>query len=47
MVLTADDQELVTYLSTKQDKDMGNNVYSLRFPRLKRIREDKHNTSEF
>lgn len=40
----------VSYFSisqTKQDKDMGNNVYSLRFPRLKRIREDKHNTSEF
>lgn len=40
----------VSYFSlsqTKQDKDVGNNVYSLRFPRLKRVRGDKHETSEF
>lgn len=40
----------VSYFSlsqTKQDKDAGNNVYSLRFPRLKRIREDKNETSEY
>ena len=40
----------VSYFSlsqTKQDKDIGRNVYSLRFPRLKRVREDKTSTSEY
>lgn len=40
----------VSYFSlsqTKDDKDMGSNVYSLRFPRLKRVREDKEETSEY
>ena len=39
----------VSYFSlsqTKQDKDLGSNVYSLRFPRLKKVREDKNDTSE-
>lgn len=40
----------VSYFSlsqTKQDREIGNNVYSLRFPRLKKVREDKNDTSEY
>lgn len=40
----------VSYFSlsqTKQDKDIGSNVYSLRFPRLKKVREEKNVTSEY
>lgn len=38
----------VSYFSlsqTKNDRDYGTNVYSLRFPRLKRVRNDKNETS--
>lgn len=40
----------VSYFSlsqTKEDRELGNNVYSLRFPRLKRVRDDKTETSEY
>ena len=38
----------VSYFSLSQnEQDKGSNFYSLRFPRLKRIRDDKNNTSEF
>ena len=38
----------VSYFSlsqTKQDREYGTNIYSLRFPRLKRVRDDKDETS--
>ena len=38
----------VSYFSlsqTKQDREYGTNIYSLRFPRLKRVRTDKNETS--
>jgi ATP-dependent DNA ligase len=38
----------VSYFSLSQNKqDKGSNVYSLRFPRLKRVRSDKSQSSEF
>jgi DNA ligase-1 len=40
----------VSYFSlsqSKQDRDQATNLYSLRFPRLKRVREDKNDTSEY
>lgn len=38
----------VAYFSLSQSRDRcGQNIYSLRFPRLKKVREDKFETSEF
>lgn len=38
----------VAYFSLSQDsKNKGTNLYSLRFPRLKSVREDKNSTSEY
>lgn len=38
----------VAYFSLSQDSSkIGTNVYSLRFPRLKKVRYDKNNTSEY
>ena len=38
----------VAYFSTSQSKDMtGSEIYSLRFPRLKSVRKDKNETSEY
>ena len=38
----------VAYFSLSQDSSkIGSNVYSLRFPRLKKVRYDKNNTSEY
>ena len=38
----------VKYFSMSQSEDcLGTDVYSLRFPRLKKVRKDKNNTSEY
>ena len=40
----------VSYFSlsqTKEDRERGEHTYSLRFPRLKRVRYDKDETSEY